>query len=201
MKTILITLIAAITLSSCTQQKIAYVDSSELLKEYKVMKEYEEGMKAKEAIFTAKYQQMQGEIEAEYQDFRAKAPKMSKSKANARNQEISQKYQQMQQMQQGEGYQIQQESQVKMTEILKEVTDFVKGYGKKNGYTYILGSSEATGSVLYGEEKLDITEVVLTALNADEKKEKEKEATPKTEETTKEEVSKEAVKVEETDKK
>ena len=188
MKTILITLIAAITLSSCTQQKIAYVDSSELLKEYKVMKEFEEGMKAKEAIFTSKYKQMQGEIEAEYQAFMGKASKMNQKKAAARNQEISQKYQQMQQMQQSEGYQLQQESQTKMKEILKEVTDFVKSYGVKNGYTYILGSSESTGSVLYGDEKLDITDVVLEALNADKKEEVKKEA-PKTEEPAKEEVS------------
>ena len=202
MKTLLITLIALVTLNSCTQQKIAYVDSSELLKEYKVMKEFEEEMKAKEVVFTDKYKKMQGEIEAEYQDFMAKASKMNKKKAEALNQQINQKYQQMQQMQQGEGLQLQQEGQTKMTEILKEITDFVKDYGKTNGYTFILGSSESTGSVLYGEEKLDITEAVLTALNTVDKKEEVKEeATEEATETTKEAVKLEETKTEETPKK
>jgi len=202
MKNLFIIAVAILTLSSCTQQKIAFVDSSELMKEYTVMKTFEEGVKAKEAIFTAKYQQMQGKIEAEYQDFMAKAAKMNQKKAAARNQEISQKYQQMQQMQQQEAYQIQQESQAKATEILKEVTDFVKDYGKKNQYTFILGASEGSGSVLYGKEALDITTVVVTALNAkDEKtteapaetKEEVKIAEPKTAEP-KEEVKEETEK-------
>jgi len=48
--------------------------------------------------------------------------------------------------------------------LVKKVKSFVKEYGKDNGYTYILGANEA-GSVLYGEEKKDITKEVLKVLN------------------------------------
>ena len=43
---------------------------------------------------------------------------------------------------------------------------FVNDYGKNNGYTYILGKNEA-GSVMYGIEKNDISDAVITAINAD----------------------------------
>jgi len=194
MKHLAIALLTLVTLSSCTQQKITYVDSEELIKEYKVMKEYETVFNKKEADFKAKYDAQVASIQKEYQDFQLKAPKMRQSKAAARNQELTQKYQQLQQMQQAESYQLQQESQAKMSDILTQVTEFVEEYGKKNGYTYILGATKATGNVLYGEEKLNITDVVLKALNKQEVKEDaldkeadKKEATKEKEVKTKEE--------------
>ena len=51
-----------------------------------------------------------------------------------------------------------------MEEIIDDVKDFVKDFAKENSYTYILGSNDA-GNVLYGDEELDLTEVVLVALN------------------------------------
>ncbi len=194
MKNIIIALIAVITLGSCTQQKIAYVDSSKLLEEYSVMKDFEKTMEEKKASFDAKYNGMMADIQKEYQEFQAKASKMRRKKAEQRSQELNQKYQQIQQMQQGEGYQMQQENQNRILEILKEVTDFVKDYGKTNGYTYILGTNETSGTVLFGKEELDITETVLTALNnskeTHETKEEVKTETPVKEETKTEESEK-----------
>jgi outer membrane protein len=170
MKNIIITLIAVVSLTACTQQKIAYVDSAELMKEYHGMKDYEKELKKQEKAFQAKYEQKVAEIQTQYQEFQKNAKKMGRKKAEARNFELNQMYQQLQQQQQAESYQLQQESQAKMSELLKEVTGFVSDYGKKNTYTYILGTSEVSGTVLYGDEKLDITDVVLEALNADTEK-------------------------------
>ena len=39
--------------------------------------------------------------------------------------------------------------------LVKKVKDFVKNYGDKNGYTFILGSNEA-GSVMYGKENMTL---------------------------------------------
>ena len=62
-----------------------------------------------------------------------------------------------------------------------EVQDFVTDYAKNNGYTYILGTSDQTKSVLYGDAKSDLTDVILEGLNASYKnnnsEEKKKEAT------------------------
>ena len=45
-----------------------------------------------------------------------------------------------------------------------KVKDFVAEYGKTNGYTFILGKNEA-GSVMFGKEDTDITEVIIEAIN------------------------------------
>ena len=46
-----------------------------------------------------------------------------------------------------------------------DIESFLEEYGKSNGYTYILGSSMQTKSVLYGEASLNITDAVIDALN------------------------------------
>ena len=66
--------------------------------------------------------------------------------------------------------QIAQESQSQNDSLIQKVKTFVKDYGKKNGYSYILGSNDA-GSVMYGEEASDLTQTILEALNAEYEKE------------------------------
>jgi outer membrane protein len=53
-----------------------------------------------------------------------------------------------------------------MDSLVNTVKDFIKTYGKDNGYTYIYGSNES-GNILYGKEELDITVEVTEALNAE----------------------------------
>ena len=66
--------------------------------------------------------------------------------------------------------QIAQESQSQNDSLIQKVKTYVKDYGKKNGYSYILGSNDA-GSVMYGEEASDLTQTILEALNAEYEKE------------------------------
>ena len=57
--------------------------------------------------------------------------------------------------------------------VLKSTTKYEDGrvegvykeYGKNNGYSYVLGTSEATSSVLYGDEANDLTQIILDSLN------------------------------------
>ena len=80
------------------------------------------------------------------------------------------KKEQLQQQMQVEQQQYQQESQTEIDTLIVKVKTFVKDYGKKNGYTYILGTSDAAASVLYGTEENDLTQTILDALNKDYKK-------------------------------
>ena len=51
-----------------------------------------------------------------------------------------------------------------MDSLVKKVKKEIRAYGKANGYTYILGGGEG-GSVLYGEEANNLTDVILKILN------------------------------------
>lgn len=164
MKNIVIAIVAVLTLTACTQQKIGYVDSSDLVQDYKAVKELETELGEKQALFQAKYKQIASDFEKEVQDFQANAKKFSQKKGQAKYEALMMKQQQIQQGQQAENAQLQKESQERMDKIVDDVKDFVKEYAKANGYTYILGSNEA-GSVLYGDSDLDLTETILVAMN------------------------------------
>lgn len=48
--------------------------------------------------------------------------------------------------------------------VLNQVNSFVEKYGKEKGYDIILGTT-LSGSMLYGENTMDITDEVLAELN------------------------------------
>ncbi|MGA9270156.1 MAG: OmpH family outer membrane protein, partial [Lutimonas sp.] len=79
---------------------------------------------------------------------------------------LQQKGQMMGQQLQQEEQQIQQMGQMKMDSVVAEVRKTIQEYGAANGYRFILTGGEG-GSVLYGDEASDITEQVLSQLNAE----------------------------------
>jgi outer membrane protein len=84
---------------------------------------------------------------------------------------LQQKQQQLQQQMQLEDNQLKQAFQTEIDSVIDHVKDFVKEYGKTNGYNYILGTSDAAATVMYGAEQSDLTQTISDALNADYKKE------------------------------
>ena len=77
----------------------------------------------------------------------------------------------LQQQIQFEQQQMQQAYQTEMDSVITKVKGFVKDYGKNNGYTYILGTSDNAASVLYGAEENDLSQTMIEALNDNYKKE------------------------------
>ncbi len=192
MKNLIIALITLVTLSACTQQKTGYVDSIEMMKEYKAVKALEQEIEEKQNTLQATYQQIALAFDKEVQEFQSKSKKMSQKNGEARYQELMMKQQQIQQSQQNESAKLQNESQEEMNKIIDDVKDFVKDYAKENGFTYILGSNDS-GNVLYGDSKMDLTETILDALNKEYKnsnKSEEITEEKETEETSKEEEKK-----------
>ena len=90
---------------------------------------------------------------------------MSQSKAQKKYQELAQKQQMFQQQLQAEQQKIASEFQTEIDSLIVKVKDFVNDYGKSKGYNFILGTSENAATVIYGEEKNDLTEEITKALN------------------------------------
>jgi len=84
---------------------------------------------------------------------------------------LQQKQQQLQQQMQAEQQLLTQAFQAEIDSVIVNVKDFVKDYGKANGYNYILGTSDAAATVMHGDDQSDLTQTILEALNADYKKE------------------------------
>lgn len=169
MKKLLLVVLIAAGLTSCTEQKTAYVDTTKVIKEYREMKEVE-------AEFTSKSDKVKGELDSlaasfqkEVQEYQAGMNAMSTEERQAKEQELMAKQQTIQQQQQMMGNQLRQESDVVIDSIVNKVKEYVKEYGKDNDYTYIFGSNESA-NIMYAKDGLDITEEILEKLNENYKK-------------------------------
>ncbi|MFN4762049.1 OmpH family outer membrane protein [Gillisia sp. Q332] len=164
MKKLILVVLVAAGLTSCNQEKTAYVDTTKLIQEYKEMKDVE-------AEFTSKSDRIKGELDSLAQSFQAEVQayqenmsKLSTAQRQEKEQELMKKQQTIQQQQQMMGNQLRSESDVVIDSIVTKVKDYVKVYGEKNDYTYIFGSNESA-NIMYAKEGLDITEVILEKLN------------------------------------
>lgn len=168
MKNLVVIIVLVLMMSSCQeQQKIAFVDNNKVVNDYQKKKDFEEKFKIKIENFNKKADSLQQAIQVEAQLFQSRAAKMRQSKAEEEYNALVQKKQMQDYQLNNEEKQLQSEGQKEIDTLVKQVKAFIKDYGKKNGYTFILGSNEA-GSVLYGDEAKDITNEILEALNKKE---------------------------------
>lgn len=171
MKKSLLMCLLVFSLMSCNnatttvkEMKTAFVDTSKLLEDYNEAKDIE-------AKYKSKGEEMGKELEAEVAKFKAEATSFQKnaqSKGQAWAQENGARLQKQEQelsyAQQALVQQLREESGVEMDSLVKNVKKFIKDYGKEKGYTYIYGTGEAA-TILYAEDKLDITAEIVKLLN------------------------------------
>jgi len=119
-----------------------------------------------------KTNQLKTEYQAKVQEYQSKMNKMSRKARQEAEASFMQMQQGINQRQQQAQTNMQKAGQDKMAEINETVADFVKDYAKANSYAYILGTSDQTKAVLYGETTLDVTDAVLEELNDAYKKDK-----------------------------
>ncbi|SHF84295.1 periplasmic chaperone for outer membrane proteins Skp [Flavobacterium fluvii] len=173
-KKIIVIIALAITIVSCNNNekpaaaakelKTAYVDTSVLMKEYTEANDIQEKYKAKA---DEKGRQLEAEInrfKQEASNFQSQAQANGQEWAQKKGAELQRREQQLAQAQQALAQQLQQEVGVEMDSLVTGVKKFIKDYGKEKGYTYIYGTGEPA-SILYAEEKLDITKEIVKLLN------------------------------------
>lgn len=144
--------------------KTAYVDTSELMKEYTEAKDLEAKYKTKSE---EKGKQLEAEInrfKQEAANFQAQAQANGQAWAQQKGAELQKREQQLSYAQQALSQELQVESGKEMDSLVSGVKKFIKTYGKEKGYAYIYGTGDAA-SILYAEDKFDITKEIIKALN------------------------------------
>ncbi len=172
MKKIVVVIALAISIVSCNKPaaevavvKTAYVDTSVLMKEYTATKDLDAKYKAKGE---EKGRQLEAEInrfKQEAQNFQAQAQANGQAWAQQKGAELQRREQQLAQAQQALSQQLQQEGGTEMDSLVLNVKKTIKAYGKEKGYTYIYGTGDTNASILYAEDKLDITKDIIKLLN------------------------------------
>lgn len=172
MKNIIYVALVMLVLSSCQKEKkIGFIDNGTVINDYQEKKDLEAKFQVKQEAFRKRADSISLAFQQEVQSTQNLAQKSSQRKAQELMGGLQQKQQLLQQQMQVEQQQLTQGFQTDIDSVIVKVKDFVKDYGKTNGYTYILGTSEAAASVLYGTDENDLTQTILDALNADYKKE------------------------------
>ncbi len=171
MKKSIVILALALSIVSCNNKtaevkevKTAYVDTSKLLEEYTEAKDIEAKYKAKSVEMGKELENEIARFKSEAASFQKNAQANGQAWAQQKGAELQKREQQLSYAQQGMLQQLQQESGVEMDSLVKGIKSFIKDYGKEKGYSYIYGTGEAV-SILYAEDKYDITNEMIKLLN------------------------------------
>jgi len=171
MKKIVVIIALSISIVACNKPaevkevKTAYVDTSVLMKEYTATKDLDAKYKAKGE---EKGRQLQAEIDRfkqEASNFQAQAQANGQAWAQQKGAELQRREQQLAQAQQALSQQLQQEGGTEMDSLVSNVKKTIKTYGKEKGYAYIYGTGDSNASILYAEDKYDITKEIIKLLN------------------------------------
>ena len=161
---IVVSVIACNKAPEVKEFKTAYIDTVKLMEEYTQYKELEEKFKTKSQVKGREIQIEAKRLEAEKESFQKNAQIKGQAWAQQKYAELQQRSQQLAYAEQAIAQQLQMEGGTERDSIVKDVREFIKGYGKDKGYDYIYGTGDAA-TVLYAKDSYDITKDVIKALN------------------------------------
>lgn len=169
-KNSILILFLVVFMSCQNQQKIGFVDNGKLINQYQEKKDIEEKYTQKDLAFQKRTDSISKAFQLEAQEFQLKLSSMPQNKQQEQYQILGQKQKMLQQQIQFEQQQMQQGYQSEIDSVIVKIKKFVNEYGKNNGFTYILGTSDNAASVLYGKEENDLSQIIVDELNSNYKK-------------------------------
>ncbi|VXC24900.1 conserved hypothetical protein [Flavobacterium sp. 9AF] len=171
MKRALLILGVAIALISCDKKedkkedfKTGYIDTAKLIQDYEKFKDEDEKFIVKSEEMKRPFAAKAKAFQDEAASFQRNAQIKGMAWAQQKGAELQQREQELSIEQEALLRQIQVESDSIRSSIVKELKDYIKTYGKKEGYDYIYGTGDAA-TILYAKDPYDITADVLKKLN------------------------------------
>jgi outer membrane protein len=145
--------------------KIAYVDLDSLQEKYtfyqEKMNDFEKRKENADRDLNNAYQKLENERVAVGQ----KAQNMTQAELQNFQQEFQRKVQNLENQRRNLENSIQQEGFKTMDDVKKRINDFLDGYNKAKGYSFILSYNSAVNTILYKDSTLNITDEVVKGLN------------------------------------
>ncbi|ALM09327.1 membrane protein [Sediminicola sp. YIK13] len=147
------------------QSELVYVDINKLIEGYKRTK-FEKSIFDKKAnTLKANVDSLMVDWQNELKDYEKERSSLSKNELELKEEILGNKQQQINNYQSAIQKQIQEEDQKVTQTIINDINDYVKEYGKNNGYRIIFGAS-GSGNIMYADDLSDLTTTILTDLNA-----------------------------------
>ncbi len=149
-----------------SSSELVYVDVNKLLDGYKRTKIVKAEFDKKAKTMKANVDSLLTNWQKELQTYEKERSGMSSKELKLKQEVLSNKQQQLTNYQQAIQKQLEEEDKKVTQTVINDVNDFVKEYGKKHRYKVIFGAT-GSGTIMYGEEAADLTDVVLQQLNAE----------------------------------
>ena len=146
--------------------KQVYVDVNKLLDGYKRTKIVRGEFEKKAKVLKSNIDSLVTDWQKELKLYEKERSKFSKKELELKQELLGNKQQQINNYQQAVQKQIQEEDKKATQTVINDINDYVKEYGKKEGYKIIFGAS-GSGNIMYADESADLTEEVLVGLNSE----------------------------------
>jgi len=168
-----------------SELKIAYVLIDSLTSQYQRCKDLEEAFAKKRANAENTVNEKGKSFANQVQDFQRKAQQnqYTQEQYNQEQARLGKLQQDIQDLNARLSTSLQEEYAKEFQALTDTIQNFTKTFAKKKGYDFILCKSSGIDNVLYADEKYDVTEEVVAALN--KLYAKDKKAPAKKEETKK----------------
>ncbi|MEW7280855.1 OmpH family outer membrane protein [Aquimarina sp. 2201CG1-2-11] len=151
---------------SQSSSELVYVDVNKLIEGYKRTKIVKAEFDKKATTMKANVDSLISDWQKELKGYEKERSGMSKKELELKQQLLSNKQQQINNYQKAVQKQLQEEDKKVTQTVINDINDFVKEYGKQQGYKVIFGAT-GSGTIMYGEETADITDKILAALNTE----------------------------------
>lgn len=148
-------------------QGIYYVNTDSLLEQYTFFKKAKEQLEARSRRFENDMRNRVAALqnEASQAEQRAQSGQLTQTQGQELEQQLMQKQQQLAQYRDEESQKLMDEEQKLNKRLNDDIQKFMKGYGSRRGYRYVLGYATANANILYANDSLDITREVVRGIN------------------------------------
>jgi len=147
------------------QQKIGHVDIQYILTTLPEYKEVESQLKTLETQLLKQSQAKEQEFQEKYQDYLQTSQNMAEVVRQDKEKELTQLQQSFQEFQQNAQTSLQQKSTELLNPLYKKIGDAIEQVALENGYAHILNAGVSQlDIVIYGDEKFDVSDLVLKKL-------------------------------------
>lgn len=148
------------------KKEIVYVDSMKLITNFKGAKVAKDAYEKKIAVWKANIDTLTMETNREVAKYEKEKKGMSAREQKLSEQLIGTKQQQLESYRQATAENASKEDQEITGKVFKEINDFLKQYGEKKGYEFIMAATNV-GNIVFAKKGNDITDEVLEKMNAE----------------------------------
>jgi outer membrane protein len=148
--------------------KVAYIKTDSLILHYKLSRKLENQFASQKKESQRQLEVRMNKFQKNYQAFQEKAQRggfLSQASAEAQQQELMTEQQQLEQLNQKLNTDLMAKEQSIYQELYDSISRYVNHYNKDGKYDYIM-SHTVGGAIIFGSNQYNITDEILTGLNA-----------------------------------